>query len=74
MFKLTTAWQGGRAALCAGSHNLTYRPLHQHDDTVLGRRDHLLNGPFQQRFAAGAGLPRAGVAATADEVDEEATD
>jgi len=73
MFNVTTVRQGTRSTLATGGHNLAYRPLHQHDDSVRARRDHLLSGPFQQRFDAGAGT-RAGVAATPDEVDKEATD
>lgn len=75
MFKLTTVRQGTRSTLCAGIHNPTYRPLRWHDDTVPVR-DHLLSGPLQQLFAAGAGRPReprAIVTATSEQGGEEAT-
>ncbi|MEU8260488.1 hypothetical protein AB0C02_07690 [Micromonospora sp. NPDC048999] len=52
MIKLSSVWQGGRTTRYAGSHNLSYRSPHQHDDRVLTRRDHLLSGPPQQRFDA----------------------
>ncbi|MFD2764334.1 hypothetical protein [Micromonospora eburnea] len=72
MFNVITVRQGTRSTL-TGSHNLAYRALHQHDDSVLARREHPLSGPFQRRFRAGAGT-RTGVTATADEADEEVTD
>ncbi|MEU3452924.1 hypothetical protein ABZ671_04885 [Micromonospora sp. NPDC006766] len=52
MIKLSTVRQGGRATLCVGGHNVSYRSLYQHDDRVLARRDHLLSGLPQRTFDA----------------------